>query len=76
MRRKLVFFAFSLGLASLALVHRAEAASCTPGSTRIFRTGSCCSFDRERNEIYVCSESGVFWVPSGEYTCSGPCVEF
>ena len=74
MRRKIVFLALSLGFTLAALAHRAEAALCTEGSTRTFRTGSCCTLNRELNEIWVCQDG--FWSPSSEYTCSGPCVEF
>lgn len=74
MRRKIVFLTLSLSFTVAVLAHRAEAAFCTEGSTRAFRTGTCCTFDRELNEIYVCQDG--FWSPTGEYTCSGICVEF
>ena len=74
MRRKTVFFVLSLGLTVAALAHRAEAAICTDGSTRNFRTGTCCSLDRSLYEVWECQ--GGFWSPTGEYFCSGICVEF
>ena len=74
MRRKLVFFALTLGLTVAALAPRAEAAFCTDGSTRKIQTGSCCTFNRSLYEIYECQ--GGFWLPSGQYTCFGICQEF
>lgn len=76
MRRKIVFLTFSLSFTLAALAHRADAdfQVCTEGSTRAIRTGTCCTLNRERNEIWVCQDG--FWSPTGEYSCSGPCVVF